>query len=105
MVSGGVVLCGANSYEKKFYFNDDFAILPESVKNELKIMCVLFTEEVGGILTLEYDEKGTLNFNVQREENDLLFDEIGCELKIKQLRNDKLDLLQSLETYYKVFLI
>ena len=41
-----VVLCASNSYEKKYYFNPDFDRLPEDIKNELKIMCVLFTEEV-----------------------------------------------------------
>ena len=53
-----IVLCGANAYEKKYYFNPDFDRLPEDVKNELKIMCVLFTEEVGGILDMEFDEEG-----------------------------------------------
>ena len=32
-----IVLCGANSYERKFYINPDFEALPESVKDELKI--------------------------------------------------------------------
>lgn len=36
-----VVLCASNSYEKKYYFNPDFDRLPEDIKNELKIMCVL----------------------------------------------------------------
>ena len=53
-----IVLCGANSYERKFYINPDFEALPENVKNELKIMCVLFTEDVGGILTLVFEENG-----------------------------------------------
>ena len=57
-----VVLCGANSYEQKYYFNEEFQSLPQSVKDELHIMCVLFTEDVGGILTMEYDEKGNLTF-------------------------------------------
>lgn len=57
-----VVLCASNSYEKKYYFNPDFDKLPEDIKNELKIMCVLFTEEVGGILDLEFDDDGTLLF-------------------------------------------
>lgn len=52
-----VVLCGANSYEQKYYFNEEFQSLPQSVKDELHIMCVLFTEDVGGILTMEYDER------------------------------------------------
>ena len=40
-----VVLCGASAYNKKFYLNEDFKGLPEQIKNELKIMCVLFTED------------------------------------------------------------
>ena len=51
-----VVLCGASSYEQKYYFNQDFDFLPETIKQELHIMCVLYTEEIGGILTLEFDE-------------------------------------------------
>ena len=31
-----VVLCGANSYEEKYYLNPDFEQLPDDVKNELK---------------------------------------------------------------------
>lgn len=46
-----VVLCGANSYEEKYYLNPDFEQLPDDVKNELKIMCVLYVHDVGGILT------------------------------------------------------
>lgn len=46
----------------------EFQSLPQSVKDELHIMCVLFTEDVGGILTMEYDEKGNLDFQVISEE-------------------------------------
>ena len=60
MYQDNIVLCGASSYEQKYYFNQDFASLPETVKQELQIMCVLFTEDVGGILTLEFDEDGSL---------------------------------------------
>lgn len=42
-----VVLCAASAYEKKFYINPMFDGIPQSVKDELKIMCVLFTEDVG----------------------------------------------------------
>jgi hypothetical protein len=100
-----MVLCVANSYEEKFYLNENFASLPKSIKDELKIMCVLYTEEIGGILSLEFDEEGTLEFVVRTEENDFLFDEIGSVLKIKQMREMKKDLLESLETFYKVFFL
>ena len=50
------MLCGANSYEEKYYLNPDFEQLPDHVKDELKIMCVLYVHDVGGILTLAYEE-------------------------------------------------
>ena len=60
-------------------------------------------EEVSCILTLDFDEQGSLHFNVRTEENDLLFDEISCGLKIKEMQTKKRDLLESLEMYYKIF--
>ena len=46
-----ITLCASNAYNKKFYLNNNFNGLPEAIKEELQIMCVLFTEDVGGILT------------------------------------------------------
>lgn len=98
-----VVLCGASSYTKMFYLNEDFEGLPSSIKDELKIMCVLYTEDVGGTLQLVFNEEGNLEFRTEAEEGDLLYDEIGGVLKIKQLQNTKQELLESLEMYYQVF--
>lgn len=100
-----IVLCGASSYEKKYYLNPDFDALPDSIKDELKIMCVLYVSDVGGILTLVYDEEGNLNFEVTSEEFDPMFDEIGSRLKIKQLQREKEELLTALQMYYKVFFL
>lgn len=98
-----VVLCGANSYTQKFYFNEQFNNLPDSIKDELKAMCVIFTEDIGGILTLEYNEDCELEFKVRTDEQDYLFDEIGCGLRIKDLQTKKRELLEALELYYKTF--
>ena len=100
-----IVLCAASAYEKKFYLNEDFSKLPEEIKNELKIMCVLFTEEVGGIITLVFDEDGNLLFKTQADEDDLLYDDIACGMLIKKLRYEKRELLESLEMFYKVFFL
>ena len=99
------VLCGANSYEQKYYFNQEFSSLPQSIKDELHIMCVLYTEDVGGILTLEFDDSGTLEFKVTAPEEDYLFDEIGSVLKIKQYQEEKREILESLELYYRTFFL
>ena len=100
-----IVLCGASSYEENYYFNEDFAALPEDIRKELKILCVLFVSEVGGILTLEFEEDGTLCFQVSSQENDFFFDEIGSGLKIKAIRKEKQELLASLELFYRVFFL
>ena len=60
-----------------------------SIKQELQIMCVLYTEEIGGILTLEFDEDGNLQFKTEALDADAMYDEIGSALKIKKLADRK----------------
>ena len=98
-----MVLCAASSYEQKYYLNPEFESLPESVKQELQIMCVLYTADVGGVLLLVFDENGNLELKVEHNEGDFSFDEIGSVLKIKELQNTKEELFKSLEMFYKVF--
>ena len=105
MYKDKVVLCGASAYEQKYYFNEDFASLPQSIQDELHIMCVLYTEEIGGVLTLEFDEEGSLQFKVEALEADAMFDEIGSVLRIKDFQQKKKELLESLELYYRVFFL
>ena len=102
MFQNEVILCGSSSYTRKFYLNRDFSRLPEAIKEELQIMCVLFTEDVGGTLQLVFDAECNLEFRTEVEEGDLLYDEIGSVLKIKQLRNEKQELLEALQMYYRV---
>ena len=65
-----VVLCGCSAYEEKFYLDERFNGLPEAVKEELKILCVLFTSDVGGILTMDFDEDGSLMMHVTADEGE-----------------------------------
>lgn len=99
------VLCASSAYEEKYYLNEEFSGLPEGIKEELKIMCVLFTADVGGILTLEFDEEGNLMLLTETDEGDLLYDEIGSVLKIKEIQREKEELLEALELYYRVFFL
>ena len=98
-------LCGASYYEQKYYFNPDFVKLPESIKQELQILCVTFTEKVGGVLTMYFEEDGSLHFQVQSLEGDGRFDEIGSELEIKRIRSEHMELLESLELFYRTFVL
>lgn len=77
----------------------------KQVKEELQILCVMYTEEIGGILTLEFDEDGNLEFKTEALDADAMYDEIGSVLRIKQIRKEKQELLASLEMYYRVFFL
>lgn len=100
-----MVLCGSNGYERKYYFNEAFTSLPEAVRRELQVMCVWFTEECGGILTMEFDQEGRLEFKHITSEYDGYYDEIGADLKIKQYRDERRELLEKLELYYQALFL
>jgi hypothetical protein len=97
-----IVLCGANAYDKKYYYNKKFSKVPESIQEQLHIISVLFTEEIGGIFTVSFTPYGELVMESTREEGDLLYDEIGAPLMIKEIRKQKREMLEALEIYFKV---
>ena len=97
-----IVLCGANAYDKKYYYNKKFSKVPESIQEQLHIISVLFTEEIGGIFTVSFTPYGELVMESTREEGDLLYDEIGALLMIKEIRKQKREMLEALEIYFKV---
>ncbi len=100
-----IVLCGANAYEKKYYFNEEkFKMIPESIKEELHIICVLFTEEVGGIFTIAFEEDGNVIMETNAEEDDIYYDEISSGLLISEIRRNRQELFESLSLYYRVFI-
>lgn len=100
-----IVLCGANAYEQKYYFNEKFAGIPDSIKDELHVICVLFTEEVGGIFTIVFEEDGSIALETNAEEDDLLYDEISSGLMVGEVRRNRQELLEALQLYYRVFIL
>lgn len=98
-----VVLCGANAYDKKYYFNETFKGIPDSIKDELHIICVLFTEEVGGIFTIEFERDGSVSMRTEYAEDDFLYDEVSSGLLVGEIRRKRQELFESLSLYYRVF--
>ena len=100
-----VTLCGASWYEQKYYFNPAFDKLPAAVKDELQILCVEYTEDVGGVLTIDFKEDRRPHFTVRSMEGDQRFDEIGSELKIKELQREKEQLMEKLTLFYRLVVL
>ncbi len=100
-----VVLCAASAYEQKYYFNNSFSQIPEDVKDQLHIICVLFTEDIGGIILFAFDEEGHLQIRTQAKDSDYNYDEIGAALEVREIRRQRRDMLNGIELYYRaVFL-
>ena len=97
-----IVICGANSYDKKYYFNKKFDNLPTNIKEELNIISVLFTEECGGVFTISFTPFGHIEFDTRHEESDLFYDEISARLLIKEIRRKKSEMLEALSIYFRV---
>ena len=100
-----IVLCGANAYDKKYYFNEQFKGIPASIQEELHVMCVLFTEEVGGVFTIVFEEDGSVSFDTESYEEDILYDDVSSGLLIHDMKMKRRELLESLSMYYRVFIL
>lgn len=98
-------MCGANAYEQKYYFNPEFSKIPESIQEDLHIMCVLFTEEVGGILTVGFDEDGEMNIETMAEEDDIYYDEIAAGMLVKKIRDSRQAVFEALSLYYRAIVL
>ena len=105
MFDENVVLCVSNSYEKKYYFNEEqFKMIPDSIKQELHVICVLFTEEVGGVFTIAFEEDGNVVMETNADDDDIYYDEISSGLLISEIRRNRQELFESLSLYYRVFI-
>lgn len=105
MADGRIVLCGSNAYEKKYYFNPLFDSVPESVKEELNIICVLFTEEAGGVFLIVFEPDGSISMETEAAEEDILYDDITAGLLVSEIRRHRQTLFEELQLFYRVFVL
>ena len=105
MEDNKTVLCAANAYEMKYYFNEEFSGIPESIKEELHILCVLFTEEVGGVFTIAFEGDGNVILETNADDDDIYYDEISSGLMVSEVRRKRQELFESLSLYYRVFVL
>ena len=105
MADGRIVLCGSNAYEKKYYFNPLFDSVPESVKEELHIICGLFTEEAGGVFLIVFEPDGSISMETEAAEEDILYDDITAGLLVSEIRRHRQTLFEELQLFYRVFVL
>jgi hypothetical protein len=102
---GRIVLCGANAYEQKYYFNPQFKAIPESIRKELNIISELFTQKAGGIFTIVFEEVGSVSIETNADEEDITYDEITAGLLVGEIRRKRQDLFVALTLYYRICIL
>lgn len=81
----------------KYFFNEArFSKLPGTVRDELKVICVSYCADVGGVIVMSFDDKGQLSLQTIAP-----IDEIGAELRIKKMQTEHAELFAQLERFYR----
>lgn len=96
------VLAGASREKQKYFFEREFDSLPQSVKDEIRNICIIMAERLGCTFLIYFEESGDILFEIIKNEGDFDFDDIGAELEIKSLKSEKKELIKSLKLWYVI---
>ena len=99
--SDETVLCAASSYDQKFYLNPLFSKLPQEIKDDLKIVSVMFVEDNGGIFLMKFDRNRKLVMMTEAKESDYNYDDIGVGMSIRAIQKKRTRMLQEITLYYR----
>lgn len=98
------LILAAASYEKqKYYLEPKFQELPESIQEEVRIICVATAQKLGCTFLMGFRKDGEVYFETVKREDDFDFDEIGAELEVKEIFRTQKELLTSLKVWFNVF--
>ena len=100
---GRRVLAAANNRAQKYYLEEEFAFLPEAIKQDLKEICIYLAEKLNCTFLVGFEEDGDLYFETVKHEDDFDFDDIGAELEIKRLQREEKELLRAISLWYVIF--
>ncbi|WP_313528223.1 DUF6145 family protein [Anaerotignum sp.] len=97
-------ILAAASYEKQKYFLEPkFQTLPESIQEEVQIICVTTAQKLGCTFLMGFRDDGEIYFETVKGEDDINFDEIGSELEVKEICRVHKELIASLRVWFTVF--
>ena len=98
------VIAGASFTQQKYFFEPKFDVIPESVKDEIRTICIVMAQKLRCTFLMGFLPDGEIYFDVVNSEDDFDFDDIGCELEMKRIKTEEKELIEKLELWYKVFM-
>ncbi|MDD3569648.1 MAG: DUF6145 family protein [Lachnospiraceae bacterium] len=98
-----IVLAAASFDKQKYYIDEGFSDLPQSIKDEIKTICVVLADKLMCTFIIGFYTNGDVYFETVKSEDLLDFDDIGAELEIKALEKEKAELIKALSLWYLVY--
>lgn len=83
----------------KYFFNEEkYGILPSQIQDELKVLLVKYCADVGGTIVFSFSGEKKLLITTLEP-----IDEIGAEMKIREMQRDNSELFSQLELFAEHF--
>lgn len=98
-----IVLAAASFDKEKYYIDKGFLELPESIREEIKTICIVLADKLMCTFIIGFYTNGDVYFEIFKSEEILDFDDIGAELEIKALKKEKEELIKALNLWYLVY--
>ncbi len=97
------IFISASYYKQKYYGNPKFEGLPVEVRNGMRELCIMLAEKLHGIITLGFHPSGDVFLEIEAEEGDFEYDEIGSRLELKEVEEENKEIFKTMKLWYLMY--
>lgn len=97
------IFISASYYKQKYYANPRFDGLPVDIRNEMRDLSIMLAEKLHGIITLGFYPSGDVFFEIDQEDGDFEFDEIGAKLELKEIEAENKERFKTMKLWYLMY--
>lgn len=97
------IFISASYYKQKYYANPKFEGLPVDIRNGMKELCIVLAEKLHGVITLGFYPSGDVFFEIESEEGDFEYDEIGAKLELKDIEEENKERFKTMKLWYLMY--
>lgn len=97
------IFISATYYKQKYYTNPEFEGLPVEIRNDMRVLCIMLAEKLHGVITLGFHPSGDVFFEIEPEDGDLEYDEIGARLELKEIEEENKEKFKTMKLWYLMY--
>ena len=93
----------ASYYKQQYYANPKFEGLPADIRNDMRDLSIMLAEKLHGVITLGFHPSGDVFFEINPEEGDFEFDDIGAKLELKEVEVENQERFKTMKLWYLMY--